>query len=358
MQTPVGRSLIAPTSNPRLERALLEKLAGRAERVGSLGELEPLAVRIGLMQNSLKPRLHSPQLIVAAADHGLAVEGLAAPQRQQTHALARQILQRRLPMNVLAHRQDVAVTLVDAGIAENLPDHGGLLVRKIAHGTRNVRVSAAMTMDQAHAAIRAGMEVAENLPGNAILCAGIGVGARESAALVLSRLTDTPVRDLIVSGPHMDSEQLARLMIIVQGAQARHREVTDPVEVLATLGGFEMALLTGVMLVAAGRRSLLMIDGSPALAALMVASRLAPPVTDYCVFCRSHPHQGLDHALSLFRASPLLELGMDATDGTGAALAWPLVNNAAALLSDVPEGEEPGPTLPQDLDDGSQPQLF
>lgn len=358
MPAPVGRSLIAPTSNPRLERALLEKLAGRAERVGSLGELEPLAVRIGLMQNSLKPRLHTPQLIVAAADHGLAVEGLAAPQRQQTHALVRQILQRRLPMNVLARMQDVAVTLVDAGIAENLPDHGGLLVRKIAHGTRNVRVSAAMTMDQAHAAIRAGMEVAENLPGNAILCAGIGVGARESAALVLSRLTDTPVRDLIVSGPHMDSEQLARLMIIVQGAQARHREVTDPVEVLATLGGFEMALLTGVMLVAAGRRSLLMIDGMPALAALMVASRLAPPVTDYCVFCRSHPHQGLDHALSLFRASPLLELGMDATDGTGAALAWPLVNNAAALLSDVPEGEEPGPTLPQDLDDGSQPQLF
>lgn len=350
MTTPPGRFLIAPTSNPRLERALLEKLARRAERVGSLGELEPLAVRIGLMQNSLKPRLHTPQMVIAAADHGLAVEGLAAPQRHQTHDLVQQILHRRLPLNVLTRMQQVALTVVDAGIAENLTAHESLLVRKIAHGTRNSRVSAAMSVEQAHAAIRAGMEFAETLPGNVLMCAGVGVGSRESAALVLSRLTDTPVRDLLVSGPHMDNEQLSRLMGIVQGAQTRHRDVTDPVDVLAALGGFEIALLAGVMLAGAGRRSLLMIDGVPALAALMVASRLAPPVTDYCVFCRSHPQPGLDQALSLFRAAPLLELGMDSTDGTGAALAWPLVNNAAALLADVPEGEEPGPTLPQDLD--------
>jgi nicotinate-nucleotide--dimethylbenzimidazole phosphoribosyltransferase len=355
MNAPAPRSPIAPTSNPRLERALLDKLRKRAERVGGLGELEPLAVRIGLMQNSLKPRFEQPQLVIVAADHGLAVEGLPAPLRLPTHSLVEQLLKGRLPLNVLARLQRIRVSVVDAGIAENLAAHDGLLMRKIAHGSRNARLSAAMTTEQAHAAIRAGMEIADALPGNVMICAGIGVGSRESAALILSRLTDTPVRDLIASGPQMDADHFARLMAIAQAAQMRHREVSDPVEVLAAFGGFEIAMLAGLMLVAAGRRRLVMVDGMAALAALMVASRLAPPVTDYAVFCRSNLHEGLDHALALFRASALLELGMDSTDGTGAALAWSLVNSAAALLTDVPEGEEPGPTLPQTLDDDAGP---
>jgi nicotinate-nucleotide--dimethylbenzimidazole phosphoribosyltransferase len=351
MNAPMNRSLISPTSNPVLERALSDKLRRRGERIGSLGELEPLAVRIGLMQNSLKPRFRDPQMVVFAADHGLAVDGIKAPQSLLTHQLVRQVLENRLPVTVFARMQRVDVTVIDAGVAEALPAHENLMVRKIAHGTRNCRVGPAMTVDQAHAAIRAGMEIGDKLPGNVLMCAGVGVGSRESAALVLSRLADTSVRDLMLSGPTMSADQFALLMTIAQGAQARHRDVTDPVEVIAAFGGFEMAMMAGVMLVAASKRHLLMVDGLPALAALMLASRIAPPVTDYCVFCRSHQHQGLDHGLSLFRASALLELGMDSTDGTGATLAWPLVANAAALLTDVPEGEDPGPTLPQPMDE-------
>lgn len=135
-------------------------------------------------------------------------------------------------------------------------------------------------------------------------------------------------------------------MTVLQGAQGRHRQVIDPVEVLAAFGGFEVAVMVGVMLVAASKRHLLMIDGLPACAALMLAARIATPVTDYCVFCRSHSHRGLDTALGLFRASALLELGLESADGTGAALAWPMVKSAAALLTDVAEGEDPGPSQP------------
>ena len=116
----------------------------------------------------------------------------------------------------------------------------------------------------------------------------------------------------------MNPDELAHLMVIAQGAQGRHRDVREPVEVLAAFGGFEVAMMVGVMLVAASKRHLLMIDGIAACAALMLAARIATPVTDYCVFCRSHAHRGLDRALNLFRASALLELGMDSTDGTGA----------------------------------------
>ncbi len=148
----------------------------------------------------------------------------------------------------------------------------------------------------------------------------------------------------------MPQDELAHLLVIVmQGAQGRHRDVTDPVEVLAAFGGFEIAMMVGVMLVAASKRHLIMVDGMAACAALLIASRIAESVTDYCVFCRSHGHHGLDQALALFHASALLELGMDSTDGTGATLAWPLVRSAAALLTEVADGEDPGPSRPSSM---------
>jgi nicotinate-nucleotide--dimethylbenzimidazole phosphoribosyltransferase len=143
---------------------------------------------------------------------------------------------------------------------------------------------------------------------------------------------------------------MTHLLVITQAVQGRHRDVTDPVEVLAAFGGFEIAMMVGVMLVAASRRHLIMVDGLPACAALMVAARIAAPVTDYCVFCRSHGHNGLDYAMNLFHTSALLELGLESSDGTGATLAWPLVRAAAALLTEVAEGEDPGPSRPGNID--------
>jgi len=342
----VTRSLVSPTSQPLLEKALHEKLQRRNEVGGSLGELEPLAIRLGLMQNSLKPRFREPQLLVFAADHGLAVDGIAGPKVRPTHDTVRMLLANQLPLTVFARAQQLEVTVVDCGLAENMAPHDRLLMRKIAHATRNARVTAAMSVAQAHAAMRAGMEIGDKLRGNVTIVAGVGVGAHESAALMLSRLTDCPVHDLVVSGPQMSADQLGHLMTVLQGALSRHRQVVEPVEVLAALGGFEIAMMAGVILMAASKRHLLMIDGLPACAALMLAARIAQPVTDYCVFCRSHGHLGLDQALNLFQASALLELGMDSTDGTGATLAWPLVKCAAALLTEVADGEDPGPTHP------------
>lgn len=337
------RSLITPTSNPLLEQALRDKLQRRANLAGGLGELEPLAIRLGLIQNTLKPHFRAPQLLLFAADHGLAVDGIGATERQTTQALVHSVLASQLPVSAFAAMQGLEMTVVDCGIAKPMAPHPRLLARKIAHGTRNARVSAAMSLDQAQAAIRAGMEIADSLTGNAVACAGIGVGAHESAALVLARLTDSPVRDLVISGPQMSEDEIAHLQVVLQGAQGRHRDATDPVEVVAAFGGFELAMMVGVMLVAGSKRQLIMADGMSACAALMAAAQIAPAVTDYCVFCRSNGHQGLDQALALFHASALLELGMESTDGTGATLAFPLVRSAAALLTDVVEGDDPAP---------------
>ncbi|MGH8797055.1 MAG: nicotinate-nucleotide--dimethylbenzimidazole phosphoribosyltransferase, partial [Caldimonas sp.] len=237
-------------------------------------------------------------------------------------------------------------SVVDSGIAEPVAPHARLLARKIAHGTRNARAGPAMSQDQAHAAVRAGMEIAESLPGNVFACAGIGIGSHESAALVLARLTGADLGGLLGTVDTGRDEQLEHLRVVLQHAQNRHKDVIDPLAVMAAFGGFEMAMMVGLMLVAASDRHLIVVDGMPACAALMVASRIAPAVTDYCVHCRSHSHAGLDEALSLFNTAALLELGIESIDGTGATLAWPLVRSAAALLTEVADGEEPGPTLP------------
>ncbi len=346
--TAATRSLIASTANPLLERALRDKLARRSADIGSLGELEPLALRIGLMQNSLKPQMVYPHLVIVASDHGLAVDGIVIPEGHSTADDVRRILTRQMPVSVFAHIQGMALTVIDAGIADRVAPHDGLVSRKIAHGTRNTRLGLAMTLDQAQAGIRAGMEIGGTLPGDAMACAGLGVGGPISAALVLARLTGVSVRDLLVTNAKMDAADLTRMMVLAQSAQTRHRDVSDPIEVLAAFGGFEMAVMVGLMLTAAQRRNLVIVDGMAACAALMVASRIAPTVTDYCIFCRSQQHQGLDYTFNLFHAGALLELGMNSIDGTGSAIAWPLVRSAVALLSELVEGEDPGPTRPDD----------
>ncbi len=350
-----SRSLVAPTSNPLLEKALAEKLQRRKEMSGSVGELEPLAVRLGLMQRTLKPKFRDPQLLVFAADHGIAVDGIRGPDGRSTAETVRRLMAGQLPLSVFARTQHLGFHVVDCGVAEDLHAHDRMLARKIAHGTRNARMSGAMSIEQAHAGMRAGMELGDKLRGNAVVLAGMGVGANESAAMVLSRLSETPVRELIVAGPQVDAGVLQQTLDIAKKTQARHRGVTDPIEVLAAFGGFEVAVMVGVMLMAASKRHLLLVDGLPACAALMLASRIAQPVTDYCVFTRSHPHRGLDKALALFRATALMELGLDSSDGTGATLAWPLVSSAAALLTEVADGEDPGPTWPGALDEDDQP---
>ncbi|XHS80035.1 nicotinate-nucleotide--dimethylbenzimidazole phosphoribosyltransferase [Burkholderiaceae bacterium UC74_6] len=337
---PIKQSLISPTANAALEQALRERVEQRAALAGGVGELRLLAVRLGLIQDSLLPRFRDPMLALFMADHGLAVDGIPMPFGHPTHKLARLALEEQLPLAHFARAQGVAMRVVDCGISDKLGAHPQLLMRKIAHGTRNSRVGQAMNLELAHAGVRAGMEIADNLPGNVLALAGLGQGSAEAAALVLSHLTGAPLRDFIASGPDMPHDQFNQLMSVLQPAQIRHRDISDPMEVLAAYGGFEIAVMVGAILVAASKRSLILVDGISACAALKVASRIAPPVTDYVLFCRSSSHRGIDEALASFHASALLELGLESMDGTGAALSWPMLRSALAVLGDVGEPVE------------------
>lgn len=328
-------ALVPPIENPTLTATLRAKLQRHGASTQSLGNLEPLALKLGLIQNSDAPRFRAPALVVFAADHGLAVDNLGAADAMSTSAMVQALLDERLPLAILAQAQGLELIVVDSGIADFVAPHPRLLARKIGHGTRNSRASAAMSEEQVHAALRAGMEIADAVQGDAVACCGIGVGSAQSAALVLAQISNVDVREFIDTGSATPAELRGHQMRVVDGARHRHGHLENEIEILAAVGGFEMAMMAGLMLAAAARRRLILVDGLCACAALLVASFIAPAVGEYCVHTRSNRHPGLDRALELFGATALAEDGLDSIDGTGATLAWPRVVSAAALLTDV-----------------------
>jgi nicotinate-nucleotide--dimethylbenzimidazole phosphoribosyltransferase len=335
----VAGALIPPTANAVLERKLRGKIEDRRGANASLGELAPLAVRIGLLKNSVTPGLSSAQLVVFAADHGLAVDDIGGPSERSTVTAVLRLMDESAPLVAIARAQGIEVIVVDSGVAEALTPHPRLLHRKIAHGTRNSRLSAAMTTEQAHAAMRAGMEIGHALRGDAVACVGIGSGSAQSAALLLSCLSGAPLGELVGAGATPTDAFRSHLLRVLDQARSRHGHLDDPVELLAAVGGFEVAMMTGLMLASASRRHLVLVDGMAACAALMVASAIAPALPEYCVCTRSNSTPELTGALELLGMTPAFDLGVEAVDGTGAALAWPLVRAAAALVAPPLEGE-------------------
>ncbi len=325
--------LVLPVANASLEIDLRTRLSRRGEKAGPLDPLEPLAVRIGLIQNRLVPRFATPSLVVFAADHGLAVDNIVASETQTTAATVQGLLTAQLPLASLARLHGLGLMVVDSGIADPAAPHANFLARKIAHGTRNSRAGKAMSIEQVQAAIRAGIEIGEALDGNAVACAGIGVGSAQSAALVLSSLSGVPLSEFVDAGPHMPPGLHEHTLHVLESSRQRHLDLRDPIELLAAMGGFEVAMMAGLMLSSAARRFTIIPDGLPACAALSVASAVAPAVVDYCVHARSNRLPGLGRALSLFDAHVVAQVDEDAIDGTGATLAWSRVASAAALLA-------------------------
>ncbi len=340
-------TLIAATADPALEAELRRRIEACRGPSGSLGELEPLALWLGLIQNTLVPSFPTARLVLFAADHGIAVDDVAADQPQSTAAIVQALLEGRSPLARLADAQGLELSVVDSGIAETLAPHPRLLTRKIAHGTRNSRVGEAMTTEQAHAALRAGMEIGETVGGDAVACAGIGIGSAQSAALLIACITDTPLDAFIDPGEVTGSALLSHRRRVLSDVRGRHGHLEDPVELLAAVGGFEVAMMAGLMLVAAGRRRLVIADGLSACAALVVASAITAGVGGYCVHARSNDLASLDRALELLDAKALARPGLSSLDGTGAVLAWPMIRCAAALLADGPGlGFSPGSDSP------------
>ncbi|HRD87529.1 MAG TPA: nicotinate-nucleotide--dimethylbenzimidazole phosphoribosyltransferase [Accumulibacter sp.] len=319
---------------------LQARIDGKTKPPGSLGELERLALQIGMIQQSLTPDLGQPQVLIFAGDHGAALAGVSAYPQEVTWQMVENFLGGGAAINVFARHNGLQLQVVDAGVAHDFGARNGLIDAKIASGTRNYLVQPAMSHAQRDQALARGAAIVQRLAdqGCRVIAFGeMGIGNTASAALLTHQLIGTPLTDCVGRGTGLDDAGLARKQALLAQAASRASlpPDTDALDVLAEFGGFEIAMLSGAMLAAAARRMLLLIDGFIVTAALLVAARHAAAVRDYCVFCHRSAEAGHQAQLRALAAEPLLDLGLRLGEGTGAALAWPLVRAAAAFVNEM-----------------------
>ncbi|MDN5892126.1 MAG: nicotinate-nucleotide--dimethylbenzimidazole phosphoribosyltransferase, partial [Psychrobacter sp.] len=256
-------------------------------------------------------------------------------------------LQGGAAINVLARQHDIELKVVDAGVDADFgnstfKNHPKLLDYKVRRGSRDALTEPAMTEDECLAALESGKRVVEDIPGNLLIVGEMGIGNTSAASLLLARLGDLSIEDCIGRGTGLDDAGLQHKATILTQVLERHHDVNSPLHALAALGGLEIAMMAGALVQAASERRILLIDGFIASVALLVAERLAPGVAQYAVFAHHSVEPGHGHLLKLLNAEPLLNMGMRLGEGSGAALAYPLLQSACAIINEMASFSDAG----------------
>ncbi len=334
--------LITDLRDAPLAQRLQHLIDHKTKPLGALGQLESLAHQIGLILRSEQPQLQQAQMVVFAADHGLAARGVSAYPSDVTWQMVENFLAGGAAVSVLARQHGLALTVVDAGVARDLTPRPALQIRKLAHGTADCSTQPAMTETQCLQAIQHGREVVQGLPGNALLLGEMGIGNTSSAALLMARLTGEPIEVCTGRGTGLDDAGLARKLDVLRAALAHHEQARQPLAALAALGGFEIAEMVGAVLQAAAENRVIVVDGFITTSAVLVAARLQPLVLQRCVFAHQSVESGHARLLAHLGVRALLQLNLRLGEGSGAALAWPLLVSACAILRDMASFEAAG----------------
>lgn len=329
---------ITPVSTA-LKAALQDKIDQKTKPPGSLGKLEAIALQAGLIQNTLTPVISHPAIIVFAGDHGIAADGQVNPFPQAVTAqMVYNFLQGGAAINVFCRQHQLSLTVVDAGVNHEFPAHPLLKNRKMGMGTQNFLHMPAMSLDQCKLAMQAGAEEVKLLHAqgcNTIGFGEMGIGNTSAAALLMSHFTQIPVASCTGTGTGSNVQQLAQKRAILQQVMAKHASPASAEQALATFGGFEIAMICGAIQQAAALQMLVVIDGFIVTAALLAAAAMQPAVKDYCIFAHCSEEQGHKAMLQYLNVAPLLQMDMRLGEGTGAALAIPLIQSAVAFLQEM-----------------------
>ncbi|AXH94306.1 nicotinate-nucleotide--dimethylbenzimidazole phosphoribosyltransferase [Micromonospora aurantiaca] len=329
--------------------AAARELQGRLTKpAGSLGALEPLSVRLAGLAGACPPPLPEPAAVaIFAGDHGVHAQGVTPWPQEVTAQMIANFLAGGAVVNAFARQAGASVTVVDVGVATPIPgadepgDPAGprLVAANVRLGTRDMTVTAALTRDEARAAVETGIQVAGELidAGAGILLTGdMGIGNTTPSATLIAAFSGVDAEAATGRGTGVDDETYARKVAVVRAALARHEPgPADPLGVLATVGGLEHAALTGLILGAAARRVPVLLDGVIAVSAALAAAAFAPDAVGAMVAGHRSAEPGATAALRHLGLEPLIDLGLRLGEGTGALLALPVVTGAVRVLHEV-----------------------
>ncbi len=313
---------------------------------GSMGRLEGLSIDIAGMTGCILPDLTNRTVFLMAADHGIAREGVSPYPSEVTAQMVMNFLNRGAAVNVLSALSHSDVKIIDIGVNYDFPETTGLILRKVAYGTKNMLNEPAMTTGQAEAAIQTGIDLLNDAADKGIKLAAIGemgIGNTTSASAITAVLCGKGPEEVTGRGTGLDDKGLQRkIEIIGQVLQNRRPDPNDPMDILCKVGGLEIAGMAGVTIAAASRRIPLVMDGLISTAAAAIAAALVPGVRNYLIAGHRSPEIGHRCLLEKLGKQPLLQLDMRVGEGSGAALAFTLIDAAENILRDMATFESAG----------------
>lgn len=314
---------------------------------GSLGRLEELAIKLAGIIGWPLPRRLAKVVVTCAADHGVAAEGVSAYPAAVTAQMVYNFVRGGAAINVLARQAGARVVVADLGVATDLPPELPIVHAKLGYGTANLAQGPAMSPEQAVASIATGIRIVARCAARgrpALFGTGdMGIGNTTASSAIVAALTGAPVRDVTGRGTGIDDAGWRRKVAVIERALALNRpDPHDALDVLAKVGGFEIGAIAGVILGAAARRAPVVLDGFISGAGALIAAGLCPPVRDYLIAAHSSVEIGHRLMLEQLELVPLLNLQLRLGEGTGAALAMPLIDDALAILHQMATFEEAG----------------
>jgi nicotinate-nucleotide--dimethylbenzimidazole phosphoribosyltransferase len=327
-------------------RRALSRQRNLTKPPGSLGRLEDVSVQLAGIFGTELPAIGGKVVIVAAGDHGVVAQGVTGYPQEVTAQMVLNFLSAGAAVSVMSRRLGVRQIIVDAGVAADLPQHPELRSIRIGRGTADISEGPAMSREQAEQSVLAGIEIAVEAAesGADLIAAGeMGIGNTTASSAVTATLTGASPQETTGAGTGRNAEELAHKVSVVQRAlDVNSPNPSDGVDVLAKVGGFEIGVLAGIALGASSRRRALIVDGFISGAAMLIAQSLCPTVRDYLIASHRSAEKGHAIALSHLKLLPLLELDMRLGEGSGAVLAMPIIEAAAACLSEMATFGEAG----------------
>ena len=313
----------------------------KTKPLGALGQLEKIALQLCKIQQTEKPFLQNPTIVIFAADHGVARCGVSAYPQDVTWQMVLNFIQGGAAINAFCKQNKIQLKVVDAGVAHDFKgiSHSDFIDMKQGMGTQPFHLEKAISLEKVNKSLEVGADLVKNVAEsncNIIGFGEMGIGNTSSAALIMSIVTSIPLEECTGRGTGINDENLIKKLAILQTAYDLHIENCDTaLSILECVGGYEIAMMVGAFLQAATSKMTIMVDGFIATSAFLLAHKINPNVKDYAIFCHQSDEAGHKKMLQSLDAQPLLSLGMRLGEGTGAAVAYPIIQSAAQFMQEM-----------------------
>lgn len=322
------------------------EINNKTKPLGALGQLENIAIQLASIQQTLKPEVYPARVLVFGGDHGVTQHGVSAFPSVVTAQMMANFSSGGAAINVIANSVGASITVIDVGVSADLSQLKNVSHNKINSGTADFTKAPAMSLDQCNEALVVGAEhasIAHNDGIKTLALGEMGIGNTTSAAALICAFTNHSVAEIVGRGTGVDDEVLNHKCKVVEQTLNKHlASLGDPIQTLSSFGGFEIVAITGAILKAYEHEMIVIVDGFISTAAAIVACQINPDVRANLIFSHQSTERGHKLALNFLEAEPILKLGLRLGEGTGAALAIPIVNAAANILSDMATFEQTG----------------